>query len=121
MMKVTPPSAATVKAYENVASSVGAETGTMFGMPTLKVAGKSFAGLFGDSMVFKLQGDAHARALAFAGAALFDPSGMGRAMKEWVVIPRAQVKQWLVFAQHAITYVAGAKPAAKPKKKPTKR
>src|SRR4029077_2206870 len=29
----------------------------MFGMPTLKVGGKAFAGLFGESMSFKLGGD----------------------------------------------------------------
>jgi hypothetical protein len=95
----------------------------MFGMPTLKVGGKGFAGLFGDAMVFKLQGDAHARARALADAVLFDPSGMGRAMKEWVVLPRTHAKQWPVFAREAIAYVSGAtklSKASKPAVKPTK-
>jgi hypothetical protein len=38
---------------------------------------KAFAGLYGDAMVFKLAGDAHAAARGLAGVELFDPSGSG--------------------------------------------
>ena len=79
----------------------------MFGMPVMKVHGKAFGGLFGDAMVFKLGGDAHARARKLTGAELFDPSGMGRPMKEWVVLPKAHMPKWVGFARDACAYVAG--------------
>ena len=79
----------------------------MFGMSVLKVAGKAFAGIFGDALVFKLGGDPHAQAIALDGAALFDPSGAGRAMKEWVVVPRAHSRKWPALASAAHAYVAG--------------
>jgi len=42
-------------------------------MPSVKGGdGKAFAGLYGDDVVFKLAGDAHARALALDGARLFE-------------------------------------------------
>ena len=119
MIDVAPASPATKKAYEEIVAVLGADAGAMFGMPTMKASGKGFAGLFGDAMVFKLTGDAHARALALKGAVLFDPSGAGRAMKEWVVVPKAHAKQWPALAAAALAYVAGggAKPKAKAKAK----
>ncbi len=83
----------------------------MFGMPCLKVGGKAFAGLWKDGMVFKLSGDAHARAMAVPGAELFDP-GMGRPMKEWVAVPPDQSETWEGLARDAMDYVA-QKAAAK--------
>ena len=83
----------------------GAESGKMFGMPTLKVNGKAFAGLWQDQMIFKLIGAAHAKALGLKGAQLFDPSGMLRPMKEWVIVPAAHSKQWLMLAEAALEYV----------------
>jgi hypothetical protein len=80
--------------------------GMMFGMPSLKQSGKAFAGYYKDAMVFKLGGAAHARALALAGAHLFDPMG-GRPMKEWVVVPVEHASQWLSLSRNAQGYVAG--------------
>jgi hypothetical protein len=120
MIKVSPASPATKKAYGEIVTALGADDSAMFGMPTMKADGKGFAGLFGDAMVFKLNGDAHASALALKGATLFDPSGMGRAMKEWVVVPKAHVKKWADLAASALGYVsAKAAAAARPKKKTT--
>lgn len=82
--------------------------GMMFGMPCLKQNGKAFAGYYRGAMVFKLGGGAHAQALTFAGAALFDPMG-GRPMKEWVVVPSEHAAQWLALAREARDYVAGEK------------
>lgn len=117
MMKVAPASAATKKAYADIVASLGADDGTMFGMPTMKADGKAFTGIFGDALVFKLAGDEHASAMKLKGAALFDPSGMGRAMKEWVVVPKSSAKQWPKLAAAALAYVASApaKPGAKTK------
>ena len=86
---------------EELANSMGATPGKMMGMPTLYLAGKAFAGLFGDSMVFKLAGEAHAGALALPGAVLFDPSGMGRPMKAWVRVPLEQASSWPALAESA--------------------
>lgn len=84
--------------YESVADLLagesGATRGQMMGMPTLYLSGKAFAGLWGDAMVFKLDGDDHAAALALDGAALFDPSGVGRPMKAWVRVPVAHCAEW---------------------------
>ncbi len=65
----------------------------MFGMRCLKTGRKVFAGLFGDAMVFKLGGAAHAAALKLKGGAV-RPAAMARPMKEWVVAPAAHVKKW---------------------------
>src|SRR4026207_766203 len=62
----------------------------MMGMPRIKRGGKMIAGVTRDSMVVKLPDpDAHARALALAGAHLFDPSGKGQPFKEWAGVPEA--------------------------------
>jgi len=62
-------------------------SGKMFGMPCLKNNGKAFAGYYQTAMVFKLTAPEHTEALALPGAQLFDPSGRGRPMKEWVEVP----------------------------------
>ena len=85
-------------------------------MKCLKVsAGKAFAGLFGDAIVFKLAAQEHATAMSLAGASLFDPSGMGRPMKEWVVVPAAHTKTWSRFGAAALE--AGERAAAPAKAK----
>ena len=53
-------------------------------------------------MTFKLRGPAHARALELAGARLFDPSAIGRPMKEWVEVPAASADRWDELAQEAL-------------------
>ena len=59
-----------------------------------------------DAIAFKLTDpDAHAQALALAGAHLFDPSGKGRPFKEWVVVPPAHAAQWGQFAESAVVAV----------------
>ena len=56
-------------------------------------------------MVFKLSGDDHKNALALNGAKLFDPSGMNRPMKEWVVVPIKYSGKWESLAIEALKYV----------------
>ncbi len=84
-----------------LAQMLGATDGKMMGMPTLYLGGKAFAGLFGDAMVFKLDGEAHAAAFALPGAVLFDPSGRGRPMKAWVRVPLEQAGAWPSLARAA--------------------
>jgi hypothetical protein len=89
---------AVVNELKNELDIVGA---SMFGMPSIKRAGgKAFAGLYGDDMVFKLEGDAHAAALALTGAHLFEPM-VGRPMKAWVQVPPTHESQWAELARKA--------------------
>ncbi|MBS2022635.1 MAG: hypothetical protein JST92_09510 [Deltaproteobacteria bacterium] len=129
MKRPEPTSAGTKERYEAIAATLaarGAEASAMFGMPSLKLAGKAFAGVFGDRLVFKLEGAPHAEALALAGAGLFDPSGMGRPMKAWVVVPKKHADAWGRLAEAAMAALAGGvagkaatRPAAK-RAKPSK-
>jgi hypothetical protein len=81
------------------------EFSQMFGKPCLKINGKAFVCFFEEEMVFKLSGDDHKTALAQKGAKLFDPSGKGRAMKEWVQVPFSSSKEWDKLATKSLKYV----------------
>jgi hypothetical protein len=76
----------------------------MFGMPCLKRAnGKVVAGYWKDGgMTVKLV-DVAAReaALALPDVDLFDP-GMGRQMKEWVLVPAALSGEWERLVEQAL-------------------
>lgn len=85
------------------------KAGKMFGMPTLTVNGKAFAGFHHGDMVFKLEGETHARALSLEGAGLFDPAGRGRPMREWVRLPAIHADEWSALAIEACEYVARIK------------
>ena len=78
--------------------------GTMFGMPCLKRAnGKVVAGHWksGGVTVKLVDESVRTAALALPGVDLFDP-GMGRVMKEWVLVPVAQADRWLELVEHAL-------------------
>lgn len=114
------------EAYEDIAEELaerGVETSKMFGMPTLKTGGKAFAGLFRGSMVFKLPLGVHKEAMTLRGSKPFDPGGMGRPMKEWVVVTEPYERRWPGFAEVARAYVAEQADTKKPaaKKTPTRR
>jgi hypothetical protein len=91
---------------QRLAALPGVAQGQMFGMPVVKVNGKAFTGYYQGDMAFKLSGPAHAEALALSGAALFDPSGRGRPMREWVRVPAAQAAAWVDLAYAALQYVS---------------
>src|SRR5258708_24306814 len=97
----------------------------MFGYPALFLNGNMFAGTFQDKIVARLAEDTRERALK-AGAKQFAPMP-GRPMKEYVVVPAADVAKpaaltkWVAQAHaHAKTLPAKEqKPAKKaPKAKP---
>jgi len=76
----------------------------MFGMPCLKREnGKVVAGYWKDSeLTVKLTDEAaREQALAIPGAELFDP-GMGRVMREWVLVPAAKSGEWKRLVEQAI-------------------
>jgi hypothetical protein len=80
----------------------------MFGKRCLKVKGKAFASLWENSLVIKV-GQPRVQALLKAKTGLpFDPSGLNRPMKEWVMVPLPAAnapKKWLALAQEARTFV----------------
>ena len=91
-------------------AGLGVSTGQMFGKPTLKTGTKAIACLFEDTMAFKLGAGTteHAEALALSGARLFDPSGKGRAMKDWVCVPVAHAGRWTAFGEAALKHLGAA-------------
>ncbi|MBL7691191.1 MAG: hypothetical protein JNM41_06340 [Flavipsychrobacter sp.] len=93
--------------YNAAASKVnGAVAGQMFGKPCYKIGGKAFVCFFQQEAAFKLTGADHANALALTGAKLFDPSGKGRPMKEWVQVPAVHSNSWSMLAAKAAGYVS---------------
>ena len=75
----------------------------MFGVPCLKRNGKVVACAWkGGGLTVKLvdQG-VREGALALAGAELFDP-GMGRRMKEWVLVPATHRERWDDLVEDAL-------------------
>ncbi|HEX3270842.1 MAG TPA: hypothetical protein VHR15_09340 [Ktedonobacterales bacterium] len=99
--------------YDDIAHDLAATHGDvelrkLFSMPAIYVKGKACAGFTqGTAMVFKLTGAAHAEALGLEGAHLFDPGGMDRPMKEWVVVPATHAAEWPRLAELALAYVSG--------------
>jgi hypothetical protein len=102
-----------VTEYEKLAKSLikntddeaAIQAGQMFGKPCLKVNGKAFLAQHKDAVIFKLTDPHHTKALALSGANLWDPSGKGRAMKEWVAVPATEVKSYTTLAKAALAYV----------------
>ena len=92
--------------FEDLVELLSAEdpevrAGQMFGMPVFMRGRKAFGGPRHGAMVFKLSGDAHAKALALKGAHPFDPGDRGRPMKQWVVVPIAHRKHYEELARAA--------------------
>jgi len=78
--------------------------GSMFGKRCIKVAGKAAIALFKETVVFKLPEPQHAEAMNKEGSELWDPSGKGRAMKEWVSVGSEHSDCYLEFAESALSY-----------------
>lgn len=94
------------KVYLQTGRSLGdVEESQMFGKPCFKVNGKAFICLFDNCVVFKLSGKDHETALSLKGSRLFDPSGKGRAMKEWVEVTVSNKAKYKDFARAAMNYV----------------
>ena len=75
----------------------------MFGMPCLKREnGKVVAGYWKDGgITVKLTDVTQREAALAAGAQPFDP-GMGRVMKEWVLVPASQSDSWERLVEQAV-------------------
>ena len=90
----------TLSKNKNIVSS------QMFGKQCLKVKGKAFLALHKNALVFKLTGEEHKKAMSNKDAALWDPSGKGRPMKEWVAIPAENLGNAMLFANQALNFVS---------------
>jgi len=90
------------------------DTLKMFGGVAAKVNGNLFAGLFGRSTMVLLPEPDRARALALAGASLFDPMGNGQARSDKVMLPEsmmkrpAELRRWLMRAFEGVLAAATA-------------
>ena len=95
--------------YQKLQSSLTELTdvsaGQMFGKSCLKVNGKAFMAQQNAFVVFKLPCTDHALAIKHATAVLWDPSGKGRPMKEWVALTVDAKKHFGKFAKAALDYV----------------
>ena len=94
--------------YHKIASAIsGAEKSQMFGKPCYKINKKAFCCFFENEMVFKLKfnSELYQEAISLDGTKLFDPSGKGRAMKEWVQVSFEYVEFWEKFADSAVEYL----------------
>jgi TfoX/Sxy family transcriptional regulator of competence genes len=92
----------------------------MFGGVAAKVNGQMFAGLFARGAVAKLSASDQQTALAIDGAAMFDPMGNGRVMRDTVFLPESvleepnELRAWLRKAfEHTAALPAKKRPAAK--------
>ena len=102
------------KTYSAVVSALLADhrviESQMFGMPCVKIGSKAFAGLWKNNLVVKI-GTRRVEALLKAKLGKqFDPSGMHRPMKEWIMIKApttAAAKKWIELADEAKKFVAG--------------
>jgi len=98
-----------VNEYENIVNylveNFDASSGQMFGKKCIKIGGKAKVALFKEYLVFKLPKKSLEYALSLEGSSLWDPSGKGRAMKEWVQIPMKHSSKFEDFAKSASGYV----------------
>lgn len=79
--------------------------GQMFGKKCIKINGKAGVALFNEYIVFKLTGCKHKEAISLTGSVLWDPSGKGRNMKEWVQITLNHKDKFKEFAKASANYV----------------
>jgi hypothetical protein len=93
------------KLVAQLSNTDGVAASQMFGKACLKINGKAFVSQHLEVVIFKLSGTDHARALGISGAVLWDPSGKGRPMKEWVALPATASKLFDAFAMAGLEYV----------------
>ena len=77
----------------------------MMGMPSLKNGSKMFGGLREAGLLLKLGRDRVDELIASGRAQPFDPSGRGRPMRDWAVLP-APTDDWMALALDAKRFVA---------------
>jgi TfoX/Sxy family transcriptional regulator of competence genes len=95
-------------AYRAVAEGLLADDpevneGQMMGNPSLKRGSKMFGGLWKGRLLVRIGRDRVGELVAAGRAEPFDPSGQGRAMKDWAVL--APAGDWLELAEEAKAFL----------------
>lgn len=79
----------------------------LFGKPSLKNKDTHFVCGFLDCLVVKIGREAIAEKMGeYEGAVLFDPSGKGRPMKDWLQVPRKYEGHWWALTKQALEWVS---------------
>ena len=103
------PMSNALEEYEQIKAGLlavgGVTAGHMFGKACLKINGKAFLSQHKETIVFKLAGTEHGKAICQPEAILWDPSGKGRPMKEWVALTVASQGHFHALAAAAMAYV----------------
>ncbi len=90
--------------YEQVVAELCADPAVqrtqMMGMPSVKLDGKLFCGCWEGDLVVKVGRERVGELVAAGRAAPFDPSGRGRAMKDWALVGEP-AGDWLALAEEA--------------------
>jgi hypothetical protein len=83
--------------------------GNLFGVRVLKINGRPFVGLFQNKWLVVKVGEPRMQEMIAAKAGrMFDPSGKGRPMKEWIAVDEPATnakKKWLALAEEAKDFV----------------
>ncbi|MEM7375127.1 MAG: hypothetical protein AAF587_41415 [Bacteroidota bacterium] len=88
------------------AEEYGSSSGHMFGKACLKINNKAFVALFKGEMVFKLGRQAiESLRETYPESVNWDPSGKGRAMKDWLQLPIAYEADWSMLAKQSLEFV----------------
>jgi hypothetical protein len=91
------------KTFRKLAVEIpGLNPSKMFGANCLKTKkGKSAAMLWNDELVVKLDKEELVKVLNRKGTRLFEPM-KGKAMKEWVQIPKEYITEWKTYVQKSV-------------------
>ena len=95
---------------EELARTKRAEKAQMFGKQCMKYRGNGFMAFSDGDLVVKLSGQSREDALKLKGSQLWDPSGQGRPMKEWVQVSSAHAARWRDLAEKSIEYISTLPP-----------
>jgi hypothetical protein len=97
------------EAYRDIVDELKADPevseALMMGRPSLKRGKKMFGGLRGDELLVKVGRERVHELIAAGRAREFDPSGAGRAMSDWALVPEP-TDDWLALADEARAFVA---------------
>lgn len=88
-----------------LAKSHGGVASQMFGKKCIKINGKAGVAYYQDCLVFKLPENERNQALSLPDSKLWDPSGKGRPMKEWVQLSILHKGKFKKLAKIAADYV----------------
>jgi hypothetical protein len=78
----------------------------MFGKSCLKLHGKAFMAWHNEACIFKLNGKEREAALILKGTVMWDPSGKGRPMKDWISVPSIHKSEYKRLATIAAKLIS---------------